>query len=310
MSDKSSRPVKSGDHSTEIPSAVLNGFARFVQSLSHRRALKFGESVGSLLRLVLRSKTRITRDNLVQAFPDLANTPELALLEKKIFRHFGRVGVEFLRFPLMDSEWLRSNVSVEGIEHVFERLRAGRGVLVISAHFGNWEFAIKRLSIDLPKQIHVVIRRIKDPNVHEFIRTYREKFGGGVSIVQDNGALPILRVLKKNGIVVTVLDQNAGSTDGIFSPFFGRPAATYSSVARIAYHLDIPVLPVFDVELEDGKHRINIGSPLTADRRSENEFTQSLTDRCNETLEKMIRLYPEQWIWMHNRWKTKKPDLS
>lgn len=310
MADKKALSMKSGDRSTEIPPAVLNGFARFVQSLSHRRALKFGESVGSFLKLILRSKARITRDNLVHAFPELENTPELALLEKKIFRHFGRVGVEFLRFPLMDSDWLRRNVSVEGMEHVFERLQAGKGVLVFSAHFGNWEFAMKRLAIDLTKQIHVVIRRIKDPNVHEFIRNYREKFGGGVSIIQDNGALPILRVLKKNGIVVTVLDQNAGSIDGVFSPFFGRPAATYSSVARIAYHLDIPLLPVFDVALDGGKHRVIIGPPLTADRRSENEFIQSLTDRCNETIERMIRLYPEQWIWMHNRWKTKKPDLS
>lgn len=309
MADKTTPLERSRDRSTAIPTFLLEGFARFVRALPHRQALKLGNAMGGMLGKVLRSKSRITRDNLSRAFPDLADTPGLDALEEKMFRHFGRVGVEFLRFPLMEPDWLRKNATVEGLDHVFALLRAGRGVLAFSAHFGNWEFAIKRLSIEIPKQIHVVIRRIKDPNVHEFIRHYRETFGGAVSIVQDNGAMPILRILKRNGIVVTVLDQNAGPDEGVFSPFFGRPAATYSSVARIAYHLDIPLLSVFDVALPEGRHRIVLGPPLSAERSSEDAFVQALTDRCTEAIERMVRDYPEQWIWMHNRWKTKKPEI-
>ncbi|MHB1934103.1 MAG: lysophospholipid acyltransferase family protein [Leptospirillum sp.] len=287
-----------------IPFFLLNALAAFFQHLSHKNALTLGSGIGDFLRVVTKSKVEITRTNLAKAFPELAGTEEIRKLEREIFRHFGKVGAEFMRFPVLDDDWIRQHVSVTGLRYLKELLGRGRGVLAYSAHFGNWELAIKRLALEVPSQIHVVIRRIRDPNVHSFIKTYRERYGGAVSILQDNGALSILKILRKNGIVVTVLDQNASVDEGVFSPFFGRPAATYTSVARIAVKLGIPLLPVFDARTSDIGHRVTLGPPIPLPAGTEPEAVRILTDQATARIEENIREHPEQWIWMHNRWKT------
>lgn len=295
---------------TQIPPSLLRICAKLFQVLPHDRAMSFGRSLGDLIRILAKKKTDLARENLEQAFPEFRGTAEADRLIRDIYRHFGQVGAEFLRFPVLEENWLKNHVQVSGLEHVISLLKEGKGVLAFSAHFGNWELAIKRLSLDIPEQIHVVIRRIKDPNVHEFIRDYREKYGGALSILQDKGAGAMLRILKKNGIVVTVLDQNAALDEGVFSPFFGRPAATYTSVARLAFRLGTPLLPVFDTRISSTDHHIHLGPPLPVPDMPEEEAVRQLTDLCTFQIESMVRHYPEQWIWMHNRWKTRPPEAA
>lgn len=290
---------------THIPRIVLNLVAKTFQSLPHQRALMLGRGAGDLIRRILPRKVDLARKNLENAYPELRGTSDLDRMIRDVFQHFGMMGAEFLRFPVMDESWLREHVQVSGLEHVFTLLEQGKGVLAFSAHFGNWELAIKRLALDIPVQIHVVIRRIKDPNVHRFIEEYRERFGGAVSILQDQGPLPIFRLLKKNGIVVTVLDQNAGKEEGVFTPFFGRPACTYASVARIAIRQNIALLPVFDARVDEENHHVKLGPLLPRPDIGEEKAVQALTTACTATIERMVREHPAQWIWMHNRWKTK-----
>ena len=120
----------------------------------------------------------------------------------------------------------------------------------------------------------------------------------------------MIRILKKNGIIVTVLDQNAGVDEGVFSPFFGRPAATYTSVARLSFRLGTHLLPVFDTRISSTDHHVHLGLPLPVLELPEEEAVRQLTDLCTFRIESMVRQYPEQWIWMHNRWKTRPPDES
>ncbi len=298
------------EEGTHLPPALLRTCAKLFQILPHDRAISLGRSLGDMIRILSRKKTLLARENLELAYPELRGTPEADRLIRDVYRHFGQVGAEFLRFPVLDEDWLKKHVQVSGLEHVFSLLKEGKGVLAFSAHFGNWEMAIKRLALEIPEQIHVVIRRIKDPNVHEFIRDYRERFGGAVSILQDRGAGPMIRILKKNGIIVTVLDQNAGVDEGVFSPFFGRPAATYTSVARLSFRLGTHLLPVFDTRISSTDHHVHLGLPLPVLELPEEEAVRQLTDLCTFRIESMVRQYPEQWIWMHNRWKTRPPDES
>ena len=293
---------------TRLPPALLGFVARLFQTLPHQKALSLGRHTGDLLRLLLKKKTSLARRNLEAAFPELQGAVELEARIRDIYRHFGMMGAEFLRFPVMDETWLRHHVQVSGLEHVYSLLGQGKGILAFSAHFGNWELAIKRLALDIPEQIHVAIRRIKDPNVHRFVEEYRENYGGAISLLQDQGPLPIFRILKKNGIVVTVLDQNAGRDEGVFTPFFGRPACTYTSVARIAVRQNIPLLPVFDARVNDVDHQVWIGPPIAPPDMDTLAAVENLTQACTEKIEEMVRRYPEQWIWMHNRWKTRPID--
>lgn len=293
---------------THVPIFLLRGISAWFQSMRHERALEIGAWIGDFLRVIMTSKAALTRRNLEQAFPELAGTKEIEKLEREIFRHFGKVGAEFMRFPVLSEDWIKNHVTVEGFQYVNELLEKGRGVLAFSAHYGNWEMALKRIALESPSRIHVVIRRIKDQNVHSFIEDYREHYGGAISILQDHGAISILKILKRNGIVVTVLDQNSSVEEGVFSPFFGRPAATYSSIARMAMKLDIPLLPVFDARVSDVDHHVRIGPPISLPELPEPEAIQSLTNRATSLIEQEIRNHPEQWIWMHNRWKTVPPD--
>lgn len=301
--------MREEDRGTHLPQGFLGMFARLFQVMSHDQAMALGRILGDMIRILDKRKTLLARENLEQAFPELRGAGSPDRLLREIYRHFGQVGAEFLRFPVMNEEWLREHVRVSGLDHVFSLLKEGRGILAFSAHFGNWELAIKRLSLEIPEQIHVVIRRIKDPNVHAFIRDYRERFGGAVSILQDRGAGPMIRILKKNGIVVTVLDQNAGVDEGVFTPYFGRPAATYTSVARLSYKLGIPLLPVFDARVSRTDHHVQLGPPMMLPDLPEEEAVQQLTNQCTAKIESMVRQYPEQWIWMHNRWKTRPPEV-
>lgn len=295
------------ESSTHIPFFVLHLLASFFQNLSHKQALTVGSRMGDFLRILLTSKSRLTRTNLEKAFPELAGTEEIKRLEREIFRHFGKVGAEFLRFPVLSDDWIREHVSVEGLHYMNDLLGQGRGVLAFSAHFGNWELALKRLALEVPTQVHVVIRRIKDTNVHCFIKSYRERYGKAVSILQDHSAISVLKILKKNGIVVGVLDQNSSVDEGVFSPFFGRPAATYSSLSRISLKYGIPLLPVFDARISEENHHVKLGPPLLIPDLPEPDAIQQLTDQATARIEENVRKYPEQWIWMHNRWKTVPP---
>lgn len=301
--------MREEDRGTHLPYGLLGILARLFQVMPHDQAMAMGRTLGDMIRILDKRKTLLARKNLEQAYPELRGTAKADRLLREIYRHFGQVGAEFLRFPVMKEDWLREHVRVSGIDHVFSLLKEGRGVLAFSAHFGNWELAIKRLSLEIPEQIHVVIRRIKDPNVHAFIRDYRERFGGAVSILQDRGAGAMIRILKKNGIVVTVLDQNAGVDEGVFTPYFGRPAATYTSVARLSYKLGIPLLPVFDARISRTDHHVELGPPMMFPDLPEEEAVQQLTNLCTAKIESMVRQYPEQWIWMHNRWKTRPPEV-
>ena len=292
---------------TKTPMWLLKGLALGVRGLGPDIGSKAGSLLGDTLRFLMKSKGRLARENLRAAFPE-ASDSWIHDTEKKMFRHLGRMGVEFLQFPDKDERWLREHVHVSGIERAYEALRLGKGALILSAHFGNWEYIFKRLSYDFPKDVYALTRRIKDPNVDLFIKTYREANTGATCILQDNAGSQIVRILKKNGIVITVLDQNAGVKEGAFVPFFGRLAATYTSTARLSLRLGLPVIPVLGHRTTGLDHFVCVMDPIIPDPSLCGEnAVEVLTARFTSLLEKAIREYPEQWIWLHNRWKSRPP---
>ena len=301
---------------TRIPFCVMKALAMLFQKLGHRQALFLGEKVGDFFRIILKSKTIRMRENLEMAYPVFKGTPMIRRLERDVFRHYGKLGAEFLRFPVLSEEWLKNHVELEGVDHVQNMLEQGNGVLSFIAHFGNWELISKRLSLDLDTPIHVVTRKIRDPNIDAFIRAHRARYGKALSIsAEEEGIRAILKALKKNEIVVMALDQSTGPPEGIFSPFFGRLAGTHPGAARIAMKLRLPLLPAFDARVSSTDHRVSLGPPLCFSDCPDAGLPipskiQWLTDRCTALIEERIREYPEQWIWMHNRWKSHLPEAG
>ena len=296
---------------TRIPFFLLRAVGLLFEVAGHRLALRMGAGVGDLFRILAPSKARRVRANLEMAHPPLGGTDVLRRTEVEVFRHFGRMGAEFLRFPVLSDQWLREHVLIEGLPTVRECLAEGRGVLAFIAHFGNWELVSKRLALEIDVPCHVVTRKIRDPKVDAFIRDRRLRYGKAVSISsEDDGIRAILRALARNEIVVLAVDQSAGPPEGIFVPFFGRMAGTHTGVARIALKQKLPLLPAFAFRRPCGGHQVRFGPLLdfsAVAALSDKEKVDWMTHRMTAFVEERIREHPEQWIWMHNRWKGAPP---
>lgn len=292
---------------TRIPFCILRAVGLLFESVGHRLALRLGSSIGDLFRLLLPSKARRVRSNLEMAYPALRGTAALRRTEIEVFRHYGRMGAEFFRFRVLSDRWLREHVLIDDLSPVHACLSEGRGVLAFIAHSGNWELISKRLALDINVPCNVVTRQIRDPKVDAFIRDRRLRYGKAHSIHSEAGGIrAILRALARNEIVVLAIDQSAAPPEGVFVPFFGRMAGTHTGAARIALRQKLPLLPAFSCRLSCGRHQVRFGPLLdfsTAGSLSEIEKVAWMTGRMTAFAEERIREYPEQWIWMHNRWK-------
>ncbi|MGC8529468.1 MAG: lysophospholipid acyltransferase family protein [Leptospirillia bacterium] len=271
-------------------------------------ALFLGERFGDLLRLLLPGKVRILRDNLSRS--DLApGSPEEARrFERHVFRHFGRLGAEFLRLCELSDRDVCDLVPVEGLEYFRREYEKGQGVILLTGHLGNWEMALRRIAVEAPGKAHPVIRRIKNRAVNDFIDRHRHTCGKGDSLLADLGPKPLIRALRAGEVLIFLLDQNAGEGEGIFVPFLGRPAATYTSLARLSLMTGRPVLPAACQRLIGGRFRGRILPPILPETSlPPEEAAAHLTTLYGQALDSLVRDYPEQWIWMHRRWKTRPP---
>jgi KDO2-lipid IV(A) lauroyltransferase len=178
--------------------------------------------------------------------------------------------------------------------------------LVLTAHLGNWEYltAVQRL-IGYP--VAIVVRPLDSPTLDAPASAMRRKTG--VELIDKRGALrPVLGALRRGGLVAVLLDQNAARREGVFVPFFGRPASTSRSLALLALRTRTPIVPIFISREGVGRHHVVIEPPVRPP--SMNDVEQAiveLTARCTQIIEAAIRRTPEQWLWSHDRWRTRPP---
>lgn len=272
-------------------------------------ALSLGERAGDLLRLLLPGKRAILRDNLRKSDLGLGGEQEIANFETKVFRHFGRLGAEVMRLKVLSDSEIARMVPVEGLEHFRNEFGKGRGVILLTGHIGNWEYSLRRIALEAPGKVHPVIRRIKSPTVHDFVDDHRRKYAKGESILADSGVKPLVRALSKGHVLIVLLDQNAGEGEGVFVPFFGRMACTYSSLARLSLLMDLPVIPAASIRKPDGSFRGMIRPPIPPMKDlPQEEAISRQTVFYTKALEDLVRGSPEQWIWIHRRWKTRPPN--
>lgn len=245
----------------------------------------------------------IVLHNLTRAFPE-KSPAEIERIAKASYRSFGRVVAEFSEITRLNPDNIHKWVHIHGLEHYDEARRKGKGVLLFSGHFGNWEIGNAVLAI--ARKPLIFIYRILDSAFLEEAITHVRASCGNISLDKENAMRPMIRALKKGETISILIDQNVAVYDGIFVDFFGRPACTTSGLALLALHTGAPVLPVFTTRMPDGKYVMEIGAEVairnTGNRDADvRENTQAFTG----IIEDHIRKYPEQWFWMHQRWKTK-----
>ncbi|HET7343265.1 MAG TPA: lysophospholipid acyltransferase family protein, partial [Methylomirabilota bacterium] len=227
-------------------------------------------------------------------------------LVRRSWQHLGMTLVEMARLLSRPLPATLDELTLDGLEHLRHVMDEHGRALVLTAHLGNWEYltAAHRLT---GYPLSVVVRPLDWAVLDAGAAAMRRKTG--VTLIDKRGALrPVLEALRRGGLVGLLLDQNAARREGVFVPFFGRTASTSRSLALLALRTGAPVVPIFTHRQAPGRHRVVIEPPLPRPRVNDPERALvELTARCTQSIEAAIRRTPEQWLWSHDRWRTRPP---
>ena len=242
--------------------------------------------------------------NLSMTMPQLSTVAQESIL-RACFDNLGRLLVEFSHFPDLTPSNISDYVVYEGFENFSEGVRRGKGVLFLTGHFGAWELSSFAHSI-YGYPMKFVVREIDNPRVERLISGYRS-LGGNAPVRRQNASRDILKALRNNETVGILMDQNTVREEGVFAEFFGIPAATTPSIALFALRTGAAVVPGFLIWDESlGKHRLRLDPPVELINTGDLDHdVLENTKLFNKILEGYVRKYPDQWLWIHRRWKTR-----
>jgi len=241
--------------------------------------------------------------NLRCSFPE-KSMEEIITIAKGVYRTMGIVAADFFEIPSLTKENIGNLVEVQGLENCITALKKNKGLLMFGAHFGNWELDAAAVSL-LLKSAAVIYRPLDNPFLDKFVAQVRSSTGN-IPIPKERAMRKMLRHLKNNGVLGILLDQNVDWPEGVFVDFFGRPACTTNGLALLALGTDAPVIPAYIVRLENGKYRMIIGEEMEVVHTDDiNADILINTQNFTKAIEETIRKYPDQWLWVHQRWKTK-----
>ena len=257
--------------------------------------------------LIPRERRRILA-NLEAAYGDELSPRARRRIARSVFRNLGYSACEVLQIPEGKPFWDRLRIEISGEQYIERALKKGKGVVFVSAHAGNWELSggwMARNGLGAG----VVARRTREERFEPIIRRYRAAAGMQVHL-KSLSMLGMVRSLRKNQTVVIMGDLDTKG-EGVFAPFFGRPAYTQTGPARLAQRTGAPILTGFTARTGRLAHTIEIGPPIeVANLGNDKDNWDQIRSAVNEytrRIEAWIRDHPDQWIWMHRRWKTRPP---
>jgi KDO2-lipid IV(A) lauroyltransferase len=275
--------------------------------LPRRMAARLGSALMRFYLHLAPSRRAILVENLRHAFPE-KGAEEIDRLAGNSAASVGAAFVEFLQVSGMSEAQIRDRIRVSGEEHLLAARARGRGVFLLSAHFGGWELGAIRAGL-IGEAIAPVVRPLDNPHLEEELARRRTRFGNRL-IAKRDAVRDILRAIRNKQTVAILVDQNVLAREAVFVPFFGRLAATTPSLALFQLKTDAPVVPAFVWPEGGGRYVLELGAPILADEfrapeRERDEAVRRATARYMEVTEEVIRRKPEAWLWMHNRWRTR-----
>ncbi len=252
----------------------------------------------NLLRAAVPRYTRVARRNLGIAFPEFSQERKQACVDG-CFCNMARVLVAVAKFPQITKQNVPVWIRYEGFEHFEEALRRGRGVVFATGHLGNWELSAFAHAL-MAKPMGVVVRPLDNPLLDRLAIRYRSLSGNRI-ISRRESIRPIIEMLRSNAAVGILADQNTTGDRGIFVDFFGLPACVDGGIARLAAHTGAAIIPGFALWSDsERRYVLRFYPPIqpTGDQLRDTQAVQT-------ALELAIREAPEQWLWIHRRWKTR-----
>jgi KDO2-lipid IV(A) lauroyltransferase len=282
--------------------AMLHGLVAVCSAVPRPALRRVGRGLGWAAWRILRARRRVVLENISRAFPEATaeRADEIAL---DACREYGMSLMEFGSFRRLTGGEIDAAVEVSGTGHLDDALARGRGAVLFSGHFGNWEL-LGALVARRGYPLHVTDTNHSNELTHRIITDLRVRQGMTV-ISPDEPLSRITRLLSENKFVSYLADQDA-RRDGIFVDFLGRPASTVRGPAIFALRKGCPIVPLFIIRSGVDRHRVVVEGPIWPDPRLKGrDAVRDLTQRYTTVLEKYVREYPGQYFWMHRRWKTK-----
>ncbi len=267
-----------------------------------RAAQRIGALLGRVVYLLAARERRRALDHLAVAFP-ASTAPERHRLARACFAHLGTSLLECLKLSSMPLEAVARWASAEGWDVVEELRRAGRPILFLTAHCGNWELLSPVTTLH-GVRITAFARQQEVPAFDRLTTRLRAHLGAAATISRGapGAARELLRALRSGGALAMLIDQDT-KVEGTWVPFFGRPAFTPLGAAQIALRNDMAVVPAFSERFADGTHRVTFHRALDLPADA-----TAATALMTAAIEAQIRRRPEQWVWMHRRWRRQPPE--
>jgi len=254
---------------------------------------------------------RIARESLTIAFGDSKSEGEIERTVKQCFYNLGRGLVEMVYF-LSHLDLVDEKVTIEGKEYLDQALKEGKGVVAVTAHFGNFPLMML-YCIRQGIKTNAIIRPTRDLEMERFLQTQRTNCGLNTiyAVPRVSCVNQSLKALRNNEILFVPLDQNFGNSAGVFVDFFGQKAATATGPVVFARRTGAPILPMFIVRQEGDRHKIVIEPPVDIEEKEDEEETlrHNIT-KITGLIEQYVRKYPHEWGWMHRRWKSRPSALN
>ena len=256
-----------------------------------------------LLDTIVPRLRKVALINLSFAFPDLETRLHNEIVDG-VFRSIARMLVSLARFPDLNRENISEWISYEGLDNYLEAKQDGRGVLIATAHLGNWELSAFAHAL-MTEPMNVMVRPLDNPFIDRLVEQ-RRMLSGNRLIYKRDAARAVLKALGKNEPVGILMDQNTSMSEGVFINFFGKLACAGSAFVKFAYRSNAVVIPGFALWNENSRQyvlrfypRIPMSGDVVAD-----------TERIHSAIEQIIRESPDQWMWIHRRWRTRPPGES
>lgn len=278
-----------------------------IECFDVRLALRLGKAVGRILYVLDAKHRNIAVKNLQRAEGMPRESSEIHRLVRRVYEHFGVAAAEtLLASRLVARGELGRWVELKNPEILEEALKGGRGAVLVVAHLGNWELAALAVAAR-GFRINSLSRPVENPWLHAYFTPRRQATGHRL-VFREGAIAAIGEVLKRNEVIVIMPDQNAHEK-GVFVPFLGRPASTGRTTALMALKSGAPLIPAKAVRVGRGRHVVVFEPPIPRPEGVPlDEAVRRMTADFTARIEAWVREHPEQWMWLHARWKTKPPE--
>lgn len=262
---------------------------------------KLGKLIGDFLRLLSKRRSNITLYNIKASLDNITKEESISI-RNKAYHNLGITLLELLAIRTMKKEDIQNIIEYENIELIKENSKKGKGIILLSGHYGNWELLAYSAGLLSGVPVNVVVKPQKNQYADRRLNQYRTKSGNKI-LPMKRAAFAMISALKNNEAIALLVDQSAEKDKDIKVKFFGRDAITYEAPAALSLKFGSPIIMGFAERMHSGKYKVKLSVLPSDDLHYNKEGIRILTERHVAALEQQIRKKPEDWAWQHRRWK-------